>query len=155
MRRPLIVAVALAALLAGCGRDDGGTPAACLQGAGPYLEALQDAPGTVRLAAETTIGSCLVEDQAAGQLSRVGLALVRAATELNASARADRGGAAGVRLGYLVGAVQSGAAQTGGIHTDLVRRVEAAAEFRPSGQAPAPAFEAAYRRGLAAGRAGG
>ena len=147
--RPLTVAVALCALLAaGCGEGEEDTPTACLGGAAPYLEALRQAPAEVRLPGGTEISSCLVEDQEAGELARVGIALVRAATELNARADGAAGGPASIELGYLVGSVQRGAEETGGIHADLVRRVEAAAALDPASTAP-------YMRGLAAGREGG
>jgi hypothetical protein len=58
-----------------------------------------------------------------------------------------------VRLGYLVGAVQEGASETSGIHTDLVRRIEASPRYlKPRGTSP---FDLAYARGYAAGRSGG
>ena len=154
MRRPLTVAVALGALLAGCGDGGESAPAACLGGSGPYLDALLQAPSAVRLAGGAEISSCLVEGQEAGELARVGSALVRAATRLNARARAAPGGPAPLQLGYLVGSVQRGAEETSGIHADLVRRLEAAATFSPAGNPP-PALEAGYRRGLEAGRTGG
>jgi hypothetical protein len=74
---------------------------------------------------------------------------VEAATRL--SVRARRGdGPAAIQLGYLVGAVQRGADETGGIHTDLVRRLESAAQTGPAG-ALTGAADVVYRRGLAAG----
>jgi hypothetical protein len=154
--RPLTVAAALCALIAaGCGEDDGGAPAGCLRGAGPYLEALRQAPGEVRLAGDAEISSCLVSDQEAGELARVGFSLVRASTELSARAARQTGEMAATRLGYLVGSVQRGAEQTSGIHADLVRRLEAAAALAREGRQPPPALADAYRRGLRAGRAGG
>jgi hypothetical protein len=109
----------------------------------------------VRLGGETPISSCLVENQKGGDLSRVGLALVKTATISNARARAQPGGQANVALGYLVGAVEKGAEDTNGIHADLVRRIEAAAEFSPGGGPLPAAFRSSYSRGLQAGRTGG
>jgi hypothetical protein len=144
--RRLALAVPLFALLAaGCGEGEENAPAACLRGPAPYLEALRQAPAEVRLGGGAKISSCLVEDQQAGELARVGVALVRAATELNARAGEAAGGPAPIQLGYLVGSVQRGAEETSGIHADLVRRVEAAAALDA-------AFAAPYMRGLAAGR---
>jgi hypothetical protein len=149
---PLLIALAL--VLAGCGSsDDGDAPSACLAPAAAYLKALEAAPGPVRLAGETPISGCLVEDQSAGDLADLGASLVRAATLLSARAQGDPGGEQTLRLGYLVGAVQEGASKTSGIHTDLVRRIEASARFpRARGTRP---FELAYARGYAAGRSGG
>jgi hypothetical protein len=147
--RPLTVAAALCALLAaGCGEGEEDTPAACLRGPGPYLEALRQAPAEVRLGGGVAISACLVEDQEAGELARVGIALVRAATELRARAGEAPAGPAPIELGYLVGAVERGAEETSGIHADLVRRIEAAAALDA-------AFAAPYMRGVAAGRQGG
>jgi hypothetical protein len=153
--RPAACLLALVGLvLAGCGSSDGAeTPAACLAGPPTYLKALQDAPGPVRLAGETPISDCLVDDQSAGDLADLGASLVRTATLLSAAAERDPGGPQTVRLGYLVGAVQEGASETSGIHADLVRRIEAAPRYlKPRGKR---SFELAYARGYAAGRGGG
>jgi hypothetical protein len=148
-----IVAACLALLAAGCGSGDEETPAACLGGAVPYLEALPAAPDEVRLRGEVAISSCLVDNQPAGELARLGTGLVEATTTLNA--RAQGSARQAIQLGYLVGAVRKGAAETSGIHADLVRRIEAAAELSPGGRPSSPAFEAAYRRGLVAAESSG
>jgi hypothetical protein len=154
VRRSSVLLIPLALLVAGCGSSDGGeTPAACLAPAATYLKALEAAPDPVRLAGETPISGCLVEDQPAGDLENVGASLVRAATLLSAAAQKDPGGQQTLRLGYLVGAVQEGASETSGIHTDLVRRLEASARYlKPRGTS---SFDLAYARGYAAGRSGG
>ena len=77
----------------------------------------------MRLAGEAPISDCLAENQQAGDLATVGEAMLEAATELNAEARAEPGGAANVRLGYLLGAAQRGAEDTDGIHAELIRRL--------------------------------
>lgn len=155
MRRTLVLAACIGALLAGCGNSGSPTPAACLAGPGSYLAALRAAPGQVRLAGQTAISSCLVEEQSGGDLSRVGSALVRASTTLNATARRVPGGQANVALGYLLGAVERGAENTNGIHADLVRRVDAAAEFSPGGRPLPAAFRSSLARGEQAGRSSG
>ncbi|HEY5709086.1 MAG TPA: hypothetical protein VIS51_06800 [Solirubrobacterales bacterium] len=156
MRRPCSIAAIVIALTAiGCGSTDGSTPVACLEGAGTYLRALEDAPGAVRLQGETPISSCLAENQAGGTLASVGTAMVAAATELNADARSDPGGVANVQLGYLLGAAQRGADGTQGIHAELIRRLAAAARYSADNR-PLPAtFLDAYQRGFDAGRARG
>jgi hypothetical protein len=151
---PSVVALlAVAAFLpAACGSDDEDTtPAACLSGQKAYAEALQDAPGAVRLDGETPISDCLVRNQGAGDLARIGTILVGLTTDLNAEARDDPGGPPTVQLGYLVGAVTRGGEETQGIHAELIRRVEAGALFSPAGKPPPPPFDQTYRKGYAAG----
>jgi hypothetical protein len=156
VRRALTASiVALLLLISGCGSGDDSTPAACLRPQAVYLTALSAAPEDVRLADDTSISSCLVENQAAGELTRVGLVLVRTTTTLNERARRSPDGLAPVQLGYLLGAVEKGAEDTSGIHTALVRRIEAAATFSPGGKPLPGAFDAAYQRGMEAGRESG
>jgi hypothetical protein len=157
MRRLLlpIALVLCAAPAAGCGGADDATPVACLNGSRAYLGALESAPGAVRLAGGVPISDCLVKNQQAGDLARVGDALLDSATELNSEARREPGGAANVQLGYLIGAAQAGAEETGGIHAELMRRLIAAATYSPGRQILTKEFERAYRKGFDAGLAGG
>jgi hypothetical protein len=157
MRRLLPIALGLSVVLiaSGCGGTDDNTEVACLNGSGAYLRALGAAPGDVRLAGEVPISECLAENQQAGDLAGVGDALLKATTELNADARAEPGGAANVRLGYLIGAAQAGAEGTGGIHAELMRRLIAAATYSPGKQVLTKEFERAYRQGFDAGLAHG
>ena len=64
----------------------------------------------------------------------------------------SRRGRSTVQLGYLVGAVTRGASDTGGIHDELLRRVEAAALYSPAGKPPPQPFDHQYVKGYAAGR---
>jgi hypothetical protein len=158
VRIRLILAGTVALLtLAGCGSDDEPeTPAACLQPATAYLEALEAAPGEVRLEGKTAISSCLVDDQASGALQTVGKSVVDAATELNSRILRDPDPRTIVELGYLVGAVQEGASETGGIHQDLVLRLDTAARYSGPGGKPFGAeFERSFGEGYAAGQASG
>ena len=139
----------------GCGETDDSTPVACLEGAPVYLQALEDAPGEVRLKGETPISNCLTTNQAGGDLAEVGTAMLAAATKLNAEARAQPGGAANLQLGYLLGAAERGAAESEGIHAELVRRLSAAARYSPDNRPLPAAFVRAYREGFDAGRAAG
>lgn len=149
MRRAAATALASLALLAGCGSEDPDTPGPCLADAGAYLAALERAPRPVTLVGDVSISDCLVDNQPSGELAQIGTATVEAATRL--SARARRGdGPAAIQLGYLVGATQRGADETGGIHTDLVRRLESAAQTGPAGGLTGAA-DVVYERGLAAG----
>jgi hypothetical protein len=149
----LLAALALAGV--GCGSQDDSTPVACLEGAAAYERALREAPGEVLLGGETPISDCLAENQQAGDLSRVGEAMLETATALSAQARTEDGGDAAVRLGYLIGAAQRGASSSEGIHSDLVRRLTVAARYAPGGQPLSQQFLAAYREGFDAGRSGG
>jgi hypothetical protein len=155
VRRLIVLLAAPALLVLGCGGTDDTTPAACLEGAQVYLHALAEAPGEVTLASATPISECLAENQSGGDLAAVGAAMLRAATELNAKARAEPGGAASLRLGYLIGAARRGAEHTEGIHAELIRRLSAAARYSPGNHSLPPAFRRAYRRGYEAGAARG
>jgi hypothetical protein len=157
MRILTAVLLSLAAIpaVSGCGGQDDSTPVACLEGEGVYFAALGAAPGAVRLDGEVPISNCLTENQQAGDLATVGTTMVLVATELNADARSDPGGAASLQLGYLLGAAQRGAAETSGIHSDLIRRLAAAARYSPDNRPLPAAFLRIYREGFDAGRAGG
>jgi hypothetical protein len=145
---PIVLALALAA----CGTAEEGTPVACLEGSKAYLKALEDAPEPVRLPGGTRISDCLAKNQAGGELARIGGSMVRAATTLNSEARRDPGGPAAIRLGFLLGAVERGAEDTAGIHSELVRRLEAAAKYSP-GDRPLPRrLEREYEAGFEAGQ---
>jgi hypothetical protein len=146
----------LAALVAfGCGSQGDSTPVACLEGAGAYEKALRDAPGEVLLGDETAISDCLASNQQAGDLARVGEAMVETATALNSQARDEDGGNAAVQLGYLLGAAERGAESSEGIHADLVRRLTVAARYAPDGQPLSQSFLADYHEGFDAGHSGG
>jgi hypothetical protein len=149
----LLAAACFAAI--GCGEPSDSTPVACLEGPGAYVKALAAAPGAVRLNGETPISDCLAENQKAGDLATVGTALVAAATRLNAEARAEPGGNANQRLGYLLGATERGAQDTNGIHADLIRRLVAAARYTPDNRPLPPTFLRTYREGFDAGEARG
>jgi hypothetical protein len=156
-RWPAIVLSCTLALsiAAGCGKTDDATPVACLDGADAYLEALGDAPGEVRLSGEVPLSECLAQNQAGGDLATVGGAMLTAATKLSAEARAQPGGAANVRLGYLLGAAQRGAERTEGIHAELIRRLSAAARYSPDNRPLPPRFLRVYGEGFDAGHTRG
>lgn len=153
----LVLTLAACSLaVAACGSDEGSeTSAACLGGPDAYVEAVRGAPDDVRLAGEVRISDCLAEGQSAGELGSVGEAMITAATRLNSDALQTPDQRTAVELGYLVGAIERGAESTGGIHEDLLRRVEAAAGFTGQAELPAGSFRASFEQGLAAGRESG
>jgi hypothetical protein len=153
VRRPAPLALIVVLAIAGCGSaDQDKTPVACLSGPRAFADALREAPGAVRLGGGTLISECIVRNQGAGDLGNVGGTLVKVSTELNTEARAKPGGPANVELGYLIGAVNRGAANTTGIHAELVRRLAVAANFSPGGAALPSAFRREYEKGYAAGK---
>jgi|SRR5215212_6092857 len=139
----------------GCGSQDDSTPVACLEGAAAYEKALQRAPGEVLLSGETPISDCLAANQKAGDLARVGEAMVETATSLNAKAREGDGGGAAIQLGYLLGAAQRGADSSDGIHADLIRRLTVAARYAPGAGLLSQQLLSTYREGFDAGHTGG
>jgi hypothetical protein len=152
---PVLLLVALGtALLAGCGgggAKDEGQPVACREGVGVYLEALRAAPGEVILAGETPISGCLQSGAEEGEVADLGEAALAAATKLNAEARAEPGGPAALQLGYLLGAIDRGSADTEGVHAELLRRLTVAARFAPGRQPLSQRSLAGYAKGFAAG----
>jgi hypothetical protein len=149
-------AIGLTALLAACAAlaaagcsssEDEEAPAACLAGGDAYLTALRVAPAEVLLEGETPISDCLTPEQEGGQLAAIGKEMIAAATELNAAAQKDPGGAEALQLGYLIGAVERGSE---GIHADLGLRLDTAARYSQNGLLPAE-FERTFGQGYAAG----
>jgi hypothetical protein len=149
----LLSLAAVAAALAGCG---GGAskgehaPVACREGLAVILDGLEAAPGEVTLSGETPISGCFVVGVEEGELADFGEGALAAATKLNTEARAGNTRAA-LRLGYLIGAVTRGSADTEGVHAELLRRLTVAARFAPAGEPLSPGFLIAYEKGFAAG----
>jgi hypothetical protein len=145
-RRTLIL-VLCGLSLAGCGDDDPGLPAACTRGPHAVRRALRLAPSPVRIDG-VPISRCVSDASDAGELQATGTSLVGAAAELGATARRDPGGAAELRLGYLIGAARRGAQPASGERTELLRRLDQETQGLRGGRT-------ALRRGLEAGRRGG
>jgi hypothetical protein len=154
----LLLAALGVVLLPGCG---GGAekgehaPVACREGKEVFLDALRAAPGEVILAGEAPISDCLIVGAEEGELADLGEGALAAANQLNAEARAEPGGKANLELGYLLGAIARGSADTGGVHAELLRRLTVAARYAPEGEPLSPEFLAAYEKGFAAGRSHG
>ena len=148
----LVLVIWVVVGLTACGSGEEQTPAACLRSGPAYADALAQAPGEVRIGDGVAISDCLTKNQSAGDLSRVGVSMVSAATALNRRAQLPPGPRRpALEVGYLVGAATEGASDTGGIHANLIDRLTAAARFSPRGQALPQAFRRAYATGYAAG----
>ena len=136
-------------LLAGCGREeDAQLPAACRLGAPAVEQALEAAPGEVRLDGGTRLSDCLIRTSEQGDVLLVGEVYLGVAAKLADDAAADPESQAALRLGYLMGAIRRGATETQGIHDELLRRIE-----QETGRVDRAS--AAYRRGERAGRESG
>ncbi len=151
MGRATLAATALAlsaGLLAGCG-GQAPTPIAdgCTASAEGIVAALAKAPGPVVLEDGSLLSRCIADGLDDGELQTVGIAFSRAAETLRASARTDPDAA--LRLGYLTGVTQKGAARTNGVMLELVRRIEVTAGRTQEEATPEAAR--ALQRGLTAG----
>jgi hypothetical protein len=151
MGRPVVALAALAlaaTTLAACG-EPAPTPLAegCTASPEGIVRVLAGAPGPVVLEDGSPLSQCVLDGQDDGELQTVGIAFSGAAELLRATAETDPDAA--LRLGYLVGVTQKGAARTNGVMAELVRRIEVAAG-RTADDAT-PAAQRALQEGLAAG----
>jgi hypothetical protein len=133
------------ALAAGCGAAQP-LPAGCLAGSEAILDALEAAPGPVRVE-ETPISACLGQTASVDQAPALG-SLVDAAAGLADSVAEDHDSRSALELGYLIGAVRKGAGDPPGVHSELLRRLALELE-RVDTRSPS------FRRGEEAGRASG
>jgi hypothetical protein len=115
-----------------------------------YERALTRAPGSVRLPGGVAISECLRKVHSDADLQNLGSVVHAVAEDLVQRAR-QGDGAAAARLGYLSGAVSSGAARSNGIAAELARRVDTATIALSDD----PRSMRALRRGADAGAAGG
>jgi len=149
---PLAPALAALALATGAAAGCGGrvpTPLAdgCTAGPERIVQALRTAPKPVVLEDGSPLSRCVADGTDDAELQAVGIAFSRAAERLRETAETDP--EAALRLGYLVGVTQKGAARTNGVMAELVRRIEVAAG-RTSDDA-SPAAQRALQKGIAAG----
>src|SRR5688500_490535 len=106
----------------GCGREERPLPAACTAGSGQIAHALRRAPAPVTLGDGTRLSVCVERARTDADIQTVGALYTQVATGL--SAHVQTSNTAAVRLGYLIGAARRGARHTGGIHLELLRRLE-------------------------------
>ena len=145
-RRLLIVTV----LVAGCGPggdSDAPLSPGCIEGPAAVAEALQKAPGEVRLRDGTLLSRCVDDARSDADLQNVGLAFTTVIEDLEADA--PRNERAALQLGYLVGAARRGAGSASAIQAELVRRLETSAALDPA--ASTPAARRALVEGMRAG----
>jgi hypothetical protein len=143
---PAIVCTLAALALVACG-GRAPLPRSCTEATpADVLRALQAAPRAAALADGTPLSTCVARAVEDADLQTVGATLTTAADRL--AQRLPGSDGAALQLGFLIGAVERGAAQTPGVQAELARRI---------GQAPAldggpPARRDALARGRAAGR---
>lgn len=97
----------------------------------------------------TLLSTCVDRAEDDADLQNLGLIFVAVADRL--TARSEREPDAAFQLGFLVGAAQRGAGETGGTQAELVQRLQQTIAFRAE-RAP---VRAQVLRGIAAGRARG
>ena len=132
-------------LPSGCSEsDDEGVPLSCREGSTALTEALREAPGRVTLGG-TPLSACIKDTIGGGELRDVGQAYVHVAARLADDAAEEPNGAAAVRLGYLMGALERGRVGAQGVGYELARRMRAEL-LRVDVRSPA------FRRGERAGR---
>jgi hypothetical protein len=109
-------------LVIGCGNDEHRVPVACLDG--NVTQALERAPGDVRLEGDTKLSACFNRAANPAEIQQVGAVFIAAAEKLGTAARAHPHSPQALQLGYLIGAVRHGAGHTQGIHYETQRRIE-------------------------------
>lgn len=120
-----VLALLLACCVGGCG---GRTPPAqaCIEAqSADVLQALRAAPGHVTLADGTPLSQCVRRTIDDSRLQALGAALTQAADALAQQMRTSDDAA--LQLGFLIGAVDRGAAQAAGLQGELANRVAGAA----------------------------
>jgi hypothetical protein len=152
VRWPLLIPVVFLSLaFAGCGEEDVTTPVACFESPDKIETALVTAPDPVMIDGTVPISECLVPDQKTGDLVNFGADAVVVATRLGERAGDPgiEGTRAAIQAGYLVGALERGAEDTGGIHTALIDRVESAAtnELQRAGERAQVHYDAGFEAG--------
>jgi Ser/Thr protein kinase RdoA (MazF antagonist) len=148
----MLCALAAALLLAGCGKQEPDpVPASCVGEPSALLAAIARAPGRVVLQDGTRLSRCVSTARSDGDLQSLGISLGRLADALRARAATDP--AAALQLGYLAGAVRTGARHaSSGIADQLARRMTQLATLAPDASAAAVA---ALARGARAGESSG
>lgn len=145
MGRTGVVCVLALLLLGGCGARTPPSQACIEAQPADVLQALTRAPRGVALADGTPLSQCVRRTIDDSRLQALGATLTTAADELARRMR-TRDDAA-LQLGFLIGAVDRGAAQAAGLQGELANRIAGTAAGLDRGPE-----RAALLRGRAAGR---
>jgi hypothetical protein len=138
------VSVLAILMLSACGERPA-LPQACFAARpADILEALRAVPHDVALQDGTRLSTCVERAASGAELQTLGAAVTEAADQLAQRARSDPGAAP--RLGYLIGAVERGAARSNGVQSELAERIARTGAGLPRG---------ALLRARAAGRRDG
>ena len=138
-------------LLTACSDEAERLPASCAGRPAAMLAALEQAPGRVVLEDGTPLSRCVSAARTDADLQSLGLTFTGVADSLRPDAASDPDAA--LRLGYLAGAVSSGAVRSSGsIAMQLARRVDQLAALE---EGAAPASQEALARGRRAGARSG
>jgi len=151
MRRVGRTGVVCALVLLAFGGCGGRTPPAqaCIQAQpADVLQALARAPRDVGLVDGTSLSQCVRRTIDDSRLQALGATLTAAADALALQMRSSD--AAAFQLGFLIGAVDRGAAQAAGLQEELANRIAGTAAGLDGGPR-----RAALLRGRAAGQRGG
>jgi hypothetical protein len=145
-------ALAASILLAGCVKQEPDpVPTSCVGEQAALLTALARAPRAVALPDGTRLSRCVSTARSDGDLQSLGLSLGRVADTLRARAAIEPDAA--LQLGYLAGAVRTGARRaSSGIADQLARRMTQLGTLAPGASA---ASAAALARGARAGEVSG
>ena len=111
----------VAAVFVGCGNDPKPLSDSCTRDGARIQRALDGAPGRVTVDG-TPLSDCVEAATGAADLQSVGATFTDAGSALADRAPHDR--TAALRLGYLVGAVERGAARTAGFQDELTFRMK-------------------------------
>jgi hypothetical protein len=146
-----LAALAGALALAGCTTTPDPVPVSCIGEPAGLVAALRRAPAAVTLEDGTRLSRCVSTARTDGDLQSLGISLGRTADVLRLHAATDP--AAALQLGYLAGAVRTGASHaTSGVAAQLARRMTQIATLGPGASAAATS---ALARGARAGERNG
>jgi hypothetical protein len=122
-RTALVLGLSMVSVAA-CAQESPPMPSTCTDtDPAGYVRALTEAPGAVRLPGGVAISECLRKVRTDAELQNLGT-IVHSAAEQLATRAQDGDRDAALRLGYLTGAVDAGAAKSVGVAAELARRVE-------------------------------
>jgi len=139
----MLASVALAA----CGgQASSSVPSPCVDGSAALRAALAAAPGDVRVGGRR-LSDCFPRRSSQGDVENLGTVFLDTAEGLADESRRRPGGAALLRLGFLIGAAHRGGTRAPG-YAELLRRLDSVLQTVPTA-------DPAFARGRAAGASHG